>query len=1025
MAWTKEQLEAINLEGNNILVSAGAGSGKTAVLTERVKRKLLDGISIENLLVLTFTNAAASEMKERIRKVIIETPELQEELNKLDSSYISTFDSFSLAVIKKYHTRLNITSQVEVADEVLVSIKKEELLDEIFDEYYLSPKSSFLNLISDFCFKDDKELKNYILKIYKKLELKYDKLDYLNNYSYNLDLYVEDYLALIHEKQQVIKNLIINLSNYVENDFIIKLEDNINKLINSEEYSEIIKHLDDKVPPARKFSDEAKVIKKSIDEEVKGLKELCSYESILSMKEEILSTEDNTNIIIEILKEFDRRLEEYKYTNQIFTFTDIARLAIKVVKENNDIREELSNSFQEILVDEYQDTSDLQELFISLIAHNNVYMVGDIKQSIYRFRNANPKIFKDKYDSFDGNKGIKIDLVKNFRSRQEVLENINLLFNRIMNNDIGGADYKTSHRLVFGNNSYIEEGNTNQDYNFNIITYDKEKLGRITSSEEEAYIIGKDILDKINSGYLIFDKDEKKLRKAEYKDFVILLDKSKDFDLYKKIFEYLQIPLSILKEESLSRDDDLLVIRNLLRFLICIKEKRYDLEFKYCYVSLSRSFLFKTSDEEIYDTYINDKIIDTNLYKKCLELVDNIDLMTPSSYLMYILEELDYDNKILTTNNIKNLRIRLEYLYNFTKNFENMGNTIYDFSKYLTDIYENDYDIKFNINSGTSNSCKIMTIHKSKGLEYPICYYAGLASKFNNDEMTDRIIFDNKYGFILPKVDKCYKDTIIKTLVKRNNKREDISERIRLLYVALTRAKEKMIIVIPKQEEQIEEELIPNHIKEKYYSFLTILKSIYSSLLPYIKETNVIANKDYQNNIKSNRDSLTTNNKLEVEEISIDTNYLEDKHYSKESIKLIDKDEYNKLNIGTLVHKILEEIDFNNYDLSNYNIDDNIKDKINMFIKSDLMKDKLNLNMYKEYEFITEEDNTISHGIIDLLIEDEIMYIIDYKLKGIDDSNYDKQLNGYRKYIKDKTNKETKCYLYSILDGVFREVKED
>ena len=182
MAWTKEQKLAIDLEGTNIIVSAGAGSGKTAALTERAKRKVLEGVHVNELLVLTFTNAAAAEMKDRIREAIKSTPSLKDELNIIDGAYITTFDAFSLAILKKYHTRLNITNNIKVSDEVVIDLVKKKLLDEIFDERYLLLNSNFTKLIDDFCLKDDKELKDYILNIYKKIELKYNKTEFINDY---------------------------------------------------------------------------------------------------------------------------------------------------------------------------------------------------------------------------------------------------------------------------------------------------------------------------------------------------------------------------------------------------------------------------------------------------------------------------------------------------------------------------------------------------------------------------------------------------------------------------------------------------------------------------------------------------------------------------------------------------------------------------------------------------------------------------------------------------------------------------
>ena len=1028
MAWTDEQLRAINLEGKNIIVSAGAGSGKTAVLTERVKRKLLDGIHINNLLVLTFTNAAAKEMKDRIRKAVLNTPNLKDELDLIDGAYITTFDSFSLSVVKKYHTKLNITNKIKVSDQVLIDIKTKEILNNIFDEYYLTPTSGFTKLISDFCLKDDDELKKYILNLYNKISLKYDKKTYLDEYfnNYDIDRYVDDYINMIKNKQSVLIDLMKNLSNYFENEYIIKIEDFLSKLINANTYSEILNSFDyDKSPTVpRGSSDAAKNLKKSIFEVANEIKELCIYNDINEMKEEILSTKDNTLTIVNILKELDKRLEEYKYKEEIFNFTDIARLAIKVVKENSDVRDELKENFQEILVDEYQDTSDLQELFISLISKNNTYMVGDVKQSIYRFRNANPYIFKNKYDLYsNSDAGEKIDLVKNFRSRNQVLDGINLLFDLFMDDEFGGANYKKSHRLIFGNNRYTEL-DTVDNYDLEIMTYDSANLNGLGKNEEEAFLIGNDIKKKIANSYKIFDKEKNIVRSCRYSDFVILLDKSKDFDLYKKIFEYLKLPLNIIKEESLNKDYDILIIRNLLRLLICIKEDRLDKEFIYSYISICRSFLYKLSDEEIYDIYIKGLYKETDLYKKCLELVNNMDTTSLSSYLRYVLDEFNYEEKLLTINNIKSYITRSEYLYNLALSMEEVGNTIYDFVDYLNEIFDNDYDLKFNTNSSEADSIRIMTIHKSKGLEFPICYFAGFYSKFSLSELTDKIIYDNNYGIILPKVDEYYKDTIVKTLIKKNTRYEEISERIRLLYVALTRAREKMIIVIPKIEEELEViDIVPSYIREKYNSFLSIIKSIYSSLINYVHEVEIVGDRNYQNNKVSSNTLNSSEEKVIVNEINVDTDVLEEVHYSKDKLHIISKEEKDLMGFGSRVHEILELIDFNNYNLDLFDINNSIKNKITNFINSDFMKDKLNLNMYKEYEFLYYEDNTLSHGIIDLLLEDtDRMIIVDYKLKNIDDSEYDKQLNGYRKYIEERTGKKTYCYLYSILDGRVREV---
>ena len=1035
MGWTKEQQDAINLEGKNIIVSAGAGSGKTAVLTERTLRKLKSGIHINELLILTFTNAAAAEMKERIRKAINKNPNLEEEATLIDGAYITTFDSFSLSIVKKYHTRLNITSNIKITDEVIIDIKKNKILDDIMDKYYLSPKEDFTKLIQDFCLKDDKDLKKYILSTYKKIELKYNKEKYLEEYmsSYfteeNISKFIKEYLDLINSYRKNISNLITDLNDYFDGDYVSAIEDQLSKLLHASSYEEIASSLDFRsLKPVPKASpEEGKKIKETISAQIKELKSLLIYQTEEEMKEEILSTKSNVKVIIDIIKDLDKQLTLYKQENEIYNFNDIARLAIKVVTDFKDVREELTNSFNEILVDEYQDTSDTQEMFISLISKNNVYMVGDIKQSIYRFRNANPYIFKNKYDTYrDTDAGIKIDLVKNFRSRKEVLDNINILFDLIMDDEIGGADYKASHRMVFGNNTYLEQGYTTQDYNLSVLTY-KEVPKPFTKDEQEAFIIGQDIINKINSKFQVFDKDNGLLRNIEYKDFVILLDKSTNFDLYKRIFEYLHIPLTILKDQALRKDQDILVIKNLLKLLICIKSNDYSETFKYSFMSVSRSFLFKISDEEIYEYLVNNTYKETPLYKKCLEVLEYIDLMSASQYFNYLLEEFNYDEKLITIGNVKSFRVRAEYFYNLVKNFEESGNTIYDFADYLDEIFSSDYDLKFSINTSSSNSCKIMTIHKSKGLEFPICYFAGFSSKFNTLELKERIIYDNKYGLVLQKVDGYYKDTILKTLLKVTTKKEEISEKIRLLYVAVTRAKEKMIIVMPEQEEKKEVfDIVPIYERNKYNSFLSIVKSIYSVLLPFEIKTDIKVSRAYQSiESTSKEESLRIDDNLNVIEQEIKEEYIEESHYSKDTLHLITKEEQELMDFGTKVHEVLEQLDFSNPDFSNIPLPSWLIEKIKMFLQNPLIKENLYNKMYKEYEFTYLENNVSSHGIIDLLIETpDKMIIIDYKLKEINDENYFSQLNGYRKVIKNKTNKQTECYLYSIMDNYLKKVVE-
>lgn len=1027
--WTDEQWNAIYDKGHNIIVSAGAGSGKTAVLSERVIENLKSGMSIKEVLLLTFTKAASLEMKTRIRNKIKKNPSLSKELSLIDEAYITTFDSFALSIVKKYHYILNISPNVSIIDGSLIRIKKKEILTNIFDKYYEDRNEKFLKLISDFCIKDDKEIFDSILSIYSKIDLKYNKNEYLDNYIneyFNINRInndIKDYEKLLMSKFEELDYLIEDMSYYIDSDYITNLRLSVSNLMHSKTYDEIVSNLSVEIPRLPKGStDEVKEKKELINDVIKNIKSLCTYKNREEIMSSILSTKDYKEVIIDILKDFDKYVMSYKYENDIYEFTDIANLAIKLVKENVSVKEELKSSFKEIMIDEYQDTNDLQEILINMISNNNIYMVGDIKQSIYRFRNANPDIFKEKYNKYSNHiGGEKIDLNKNFRSREEVLNNINLLFNKVMDESIGGADYIKSHQMIFGNKSYINKGKTLQNYDFELYSYIYDKKSEYSKEEIEAFIIAKDILSKVKGNYQIFDKDTSVLRNAEYSDFVILMDRTTNFDLYKKIFLYLGIPLELYKDETMNEDTDIIVLNNLIKFTIKLDTGVYDKELEYLFTSVMRSFLCESTDEKIFDTIKNKTILTSPLANK----VRKIKLNNKSSYEIIndLINEFDFYNKLITIGNESASSVKLNSILSNAKTTSNIGYDINSFSEYLDNVIKEKIDIKYTIHSGVSNSVKIMTIHKSKGLEFPICYFSGLYKPFNISDIKEKFTYSNKYGIITPYFDEGVAETIYKHLLKNDYLKEEISEKIRLFYVALTRAKEKMILVMPYEEivNGKESDLVSNVVRSKYKSLLDIVSSTLVSLTKYVtvidynksgitKDYSLLIKKDFKSGIEKSTEVLNVN------ELLVENETLIDKHYSKENNKLITSDVKKNMKFGKYVHEVLEYFDLKKKDYS-YIKDEFIKNKIISFSNLPIFDNVNEANIFHEYEFIYTLNNTKYHGVIDLMLEyPSHIDIIDYKLSDVTDINYISQLNGYKEYISSITKKPVNVYLYSIIN---------
>ena len=1010
MAFTKEQQLAIKQDGSNIIVSAGAGSGKTAVLTERVIRKLKQGIDVNRLLVLTFTNEAANEMKNRIREKIIEN-NLDEQLSLLDSSYITTFDSYALSLVKKYNYLLNVSDDLSIVDESIIRIYKNNVLDDIFESMYGRP--SFDKLITDFSLKDDRNIKDFVLEVSNKLDLLVDKEGYINNYAINIcnDEFIhnniDSYNKLIHNKINELRILYDDFISYIGDDLISKLDEWFKPLFNGYKYEDFLPFLTINTPRFTGVEENGLVLKDRIKEKVTEIKALLRFKDTDEIIEGIKKTYDYVNVILDIVKKLDAKVMAYKDKYNVYEFNDIALMAIKIVKDNIEVRNELKEYFNEIMVDEYQDTSDIQETFLSYIGNNNIYMVGDIKQSIYRFRNANPYIFQDKYNKYNRHDGgIKIDLIKNFRSRKEVLNNINDIFNLIMDEEIGNANYLKEHNMVYGNIDYDNEDNK-VDNNLEIYNYNMDDDDKYSKKEKELFIISDDILDKIRNKYQVFDKKTKKLRDLKYSDICIITDRNKHLEMYKKILEYHNIPSIIYMDSILTNDMVVLVFKNLIDLVWHVVNNIFDDKFRYVFTSVARSNLFCYSDNQIYHI-LNEKNYKDN---EIIKLANEIDIDNPIQEIINdIIDKFNVYERLLILPNIYENMIKISNLIDIISNLSMLGYTIPDMISYIDDTINMNIPIKYSSPISSSDAVKIMNIHKSKGLEFSLCYYTGMHNRFTISEVKSKCLINKKYGIIMPYMkDDMLEDTIFRDLYINDYYIEEISEKIRLFYVALTRCREKMIIVTSlDNDNKGYNHLVPLLDRMKYRSFLDILNSI--DISKYVVDKDIECTKKYlEINLK---EIVKKNSDIVIEKKSISPLYhkLSNRHYSKEQISVIDTNKIKDMDYGIKMHEMLEFSNFNNPD--------------NEYVTNLLKLIPSNyINTYHEYEFSYIFDENKYHGIIDLMVEyDDMIYIIDYKLKSISDKEYYLQLNGYREYIESITNKKIKLYLYSLIDNRLEEV---
>ncbi len=1009
MDFSPKQEEAISASGSNYLISAGAGSGKTAVLTERIYRLAKEDKSLDHFLVLTFTNLAAAEMKDRVRKKLLEDEETLYLASEVDNAHIETFDSFSLYLVKKYFYLLGISKDISIVDNSILSIKRKKFLSDIFEERFANEDEKFLKLIDNYATKNTDVINDFIINILELGDKKADNyafFSHLRNDFYSKEVVDSSIKKLIDEKKRDI-SFVINKSYELEDaEDVDQILEQLSPLLEISDYDELYNALKESFP--RKKSKDAtdgeyrdkiagyynKYVKITKDNDFGNREEITNH--YLELKPYI-------EVIFDIVIEVEKRLDAFKKEYNAYSFGDISRFVLKLLN-NKDIKEEISNSFKYIMVDEYQDTNDIQETVISLISKNNVYMVGDVKQSIYRFRGADCHIFQEKYESYKKEIGGKeIDLNTSYRSREEVVDFINDLFSQIFTKENNAIDYSNGHKFGFGRSAY----NINKpdcSYKPEIYRFTYEKSQEVV--EKECEIIIRDIKQKIHDHYQVYNGKEH--HNCSYKDFAIIVDRSGAFDTYRRMFSEANIPLNVQDKETLFKSDIISVVKNLIKMLYYSLNSDYGSNYKHAYLSVARSFLFEYHDDDLYDIYQNKAFLNERFAQQIELIKEKLRFASLKDIFLTLYEEFDIYSSISKITQYYANAHKLEQLITIAEMMDTLNYTLEDLVEYFDDLSELDVDIDYRDSNIIEDSVTLINIHKSKGLEYGIVYYPGLSKAFNQSETQTCFLISDTYGPIIPSVDSD-KSSLIIHLIRDDLSKADFEEKLRLLYVALTRAKEKIILVSAEKESKS---------KFKKASNSKCMNDILKLTDAFDKYSSEYSTEDVELNLPKSKDEKV--NKITLKQVNVTSKEVIKLRASKELEEDIDE---SVLDFGSHLHAYLENVDLDNRS-TEYIQDMRMRRYVNNVINSPLFKGIHNKDVRHEFPFY-DEDSGVQGYIDALIIKDDEVNIIDFKLKHIDDEEYDKQLRTYKSYIKKITNKPIKMFLLAAITGEIREVKDE
>ena len=950
MEFTREQKDAIYKKDNNILVAAAAGSGKTAVLVERIIQKILTQyVVIDKLLVVTFTKAGASEMRERILdaiyKKIAEEPDnfnLQRQINLLSKSSICTIHSFCLDIIRNNFFEINLSSNFRIGNDQEIVLLKQEVLEEVFEKRYEAENEEFLKLVETYTgYKGDEDLKNLVLRIYEFSQSSAFPEDWITEKveMFNPDKKVDEDFAKsiwgeillkdlkeeILDGKNTLKAILNKMNRYSEMlKFTSVISEDISKLDRLENaineswnkaFEESLIFGFERWPVDKNVTmplkDEARDLRKKVSEKInKALGKILLYNSEDAYND-VFAMYNTLKALKNVVLEFSNEFAQRKNESNIIDFNDIEHFALKLLikKDENgnyiktETAEKYSNKFEEVAVDEYQDSNQVQELILSSVSNGkNMFMVGDIKQSIYKFRKACPKLFADKYNKYsldnNGNEyGLKIQLFKNFRSRKNILDVTNLVFDQIMSKELGDIDYTEEEYLNLGA-SYEETvlGNSEIhiiDLNDDIDEEDEviEEAKTIEKEELESKFVAQKIKELIKSEVKVFDKKQG-YRNIKYKDIVILLRSTKNANIYEKEFLKNDIPVYSDSQSEFLETFEIRIVMNLLKIL---DNPLNDISL----VSILRSPIFGFTDNEIIEIRLlnrEDKFYYTLLEAKeklenetlknkvinCLELIEKwkrkSEYVPLSELLWEIYVETGFYNYVALMSNGILRQANLKILFERVKDYEKTSfKGLFNFIRFMEKVKSGNSDFsQAKVIGENEDVVRIMSIHKSKGLEFPVVFLCNSAKRINLQDLNGDILLHDDIGIGPEYINyerKIEYSTAAKNAIKIRLKEENISEEMRILYVALTRAREKLFVIGARSKE--EKELDKKKELLEVYSSQKINPILLKKYITYLDWFELVKLNYEINNEKKIDDfslEIHNSNKFKVENIEEEKN---------------------------------------------------------------------------------------------------------------------------------------------------------